>query len=126
MSNYESLTPKQRGAISALLTAPNVVEAAKIAGVSTASIYRWLDESAFSAALSEAQGRAIDAAVRSLTALAERAIGVIQAALDDPAASHGVRLRAAGLALEMLLRLRDSHDVEQRLAALEGRDAESN
>ena len=126
MAKNDRLTTKQQGAIRALLypATPAIPTAAKAAGVSQEPLYRWLREAAaFTAALSDAQGAAIDNAVRQLTALSERAIGVIHRVLIDPNASDSARLRAATIALEMLLRLKDAADFEKRLQALEARDA---
>lgn len=125
MSTNDRLTSKQQSAIRALLdpATPTVVLASKAAGVSEATLYRWMrDDDAFATALSDAQGQAIGSAVRQLTALSERAILVIHTVLLDRNASPSARLRAATVALEMLLRLKDSHDFERRLMALEARN----
>lgn len=125
MAKNDRLTTRQQGAIRALLdpSTPTIATAAKAAGVSQETLYRWMrEDAAFTAALSDAQGAAIDGAVRQLTALAERAILVVHSVLVDRNASDSARLRAATIALEMLLRLKDAADFETRLRALEARD----
>lgn len=123
MATDSRLTSKQTAAIRALLdpATPSIAQAAKAAGVSETTLYRWMHEPDFSAALADAQGQAIGEAVRSLTALSQRAIAVVHSVLNDVNASPSARLRAATVALEMLLRLKDSHDFEVRLRALESR-----
>ena len=125
MSNDASITYKQLGAIRALLdpSTPTVELAAKAAGVHTATLYRWMNEARFMEALADAQGSAIDDAVRNLTALSQRAILVLHSTLMDKTATPSVRLRAATAALELLLKLKDSADFEKRLRLLERGEA---
>jgi len=52
------LTPKQRKAVEALLLTGDVSAAAKAAGVSRESLYRWLRQPLFLAAVREAEARA--------------------------------------------------------------------
>lgn len=124
MATNDRLSTKQMQAIRALLdpATPTLKTAAQAAGVGEGTLYRWMrEDAAFTAALSDAQGAAIDNAVRQLTALSERAILVIHRVLIDSNASDSARLRAATVALEMLLRLKDAADFEKRLQALEAR-----
>ena len=114
------LTAKQQRAVQALLTAKSVSAAALAAHVGERTLFRWLTEPAFRAALTAAESNLIDAATRRLLQLQGAALDTLEALLGDGSdASAGVRLRAAQVALEHLLRLRELRDIEQRLTALE-------
>ena len=47
----ENVTPKKRRAVEALLTNPDVTQAAKAAGVSRNTLYRWMKEPDFMVAV---------------------------------------------------------------------------
>ena len=113
------MTTKKHVAIAALLSSRNVVEAAKLAKVGERSLWRWLREPAFQAALTEAEGAAIDEATRRLIGLQSDAINVLQDTLTDRKALPGIRMRAAQSILDFLMRLRELRNVESRLAKLE-------
>lgn len=113
------LTHRQQAAVRTLLACKSVAEAAQRARVGERTLYRWLADPAFRAALSAAEGDLLDAATRRLLALQEDAIGAFEAVLRDAHAAPSARLRAAQAVLDYLLKLRELRDVEQRLTALE-------
>lgn len=116
------LTPKQERAIRALLTSKNVGEAAAAIGVSERTLYRWLTDPAFRAALSVAEGDLLDAATRRLLTLQDDAIGAFEDVLTGgPDVTDTARLRAAQAVLDYLLKLREMRSVEERLTALEAK-----
>jgi hypothetical protein len=121
MPKIESLPANQRRAIRALMTKPTIEAAAKFATVSESSLYRWLAEDTFRAALLEAEGDALDGAARRLVALSEAAIAVITQILVDRDAPALVRLRAAETVLSNMLRLTELRNIESRVSALEGK-----
>ena len=113
------LTSQQHRFIAALLVSKNTREACKLANVGERTAYRWLAEPRFTAALSSAEGGQIGDATRRLLALADTAIGELEAVLVDATAPRSVKVRAAGLVLDQLLALRELRNTEARLAALE-------
>ncbi len=115
----QNLTLKQRKAVSALLTEPDTTAAAKAAGISRDSIYRWLAESAFQTALRDAEAGAIAAVSRSLVRLAERAAATLDRAMTDPAAASSTKVRAADVILARMLQLREGAVLEERVRELE-------
>lgn len=117
--NPGGLTTRQKRAIVALLAERDVKAAAQACGIGYRTLCRWLDDSAFRAELTGAEGEAIDAATRRLLQLQDPAIDTISATMDDQANPAAVRLRAAQIALETLLKLRELRNLEQRLAELE-------
>lgn len=120
MTNLEKLKPNQARALIALLTESNVKKAAVVAGVSAKTLHRWTTtDQAFRNALQEAEGQAVSSVARGLVRLADLSLAVIEETLRDKKAQPGAKLRAADLVLTNLLRLRELHNVETRLAALE-------
>lgn len=117
--NGSELTPKQLRAVQALLTAKSIDDAATTAGVGARTLYRWLTEQPFKAALATAEGELLDAATRRLLGLQDAAIETFDDILKSASASQALRLRAAQSVLDYLLKLREQRDVEHRLQALE-------
>jgi len=118
-SNGSGLTNRQQRAIAALLASKKVAEAASSAGIGERTLYRWLaEDQAFRAALSQAEGELLDIATRRLLSLQGKSIDALEHLIDG-AESEGVRLRAAQVAIETSLKLRELRDIEQRLTALE-------
>ena len=118
--NNTTLTQPQLKAIVALLETRTVEEAARRAGVAVRTLYRWLaEDEEFNARLRYTEDYLIGATVRRLLRLNEKAVRVIEDILDDKKVSDSVRLRAATVALEMTLKLRELRNVEERLAEIE-------
>ena len=117
--NGTDLTTRQQRTIAALLAAKDVRAAAQQAKVPERTLYTWMGEPAFRAALYEAEGHLIDAAVRRLLHYQDAALTVILTIMADKQNHAGVRLRAAQTVLEQLLKLRELRDIEERLSALE-------
>jgi hypothetical protein len=114
------LSPSQARAVAALLEARNVGEAAEKAHVPARTIYRWLQTPAFVAALRQAEGEMLDGATRRLLGMQQAALDAIEDVLQDTNTPPAVRVQAARVALDGLLRLRDALVIEARLQALEG------
>lgn len=113
----ENVTPKQMVALAALVSSGSVQEAAKAAGVATKTVHAWLYQPAFKAALRQMELDALESFSRSLVALAELTATAIRDGLTDE--SITVRLRAAGMVLDGILRTRELLTLEQRVAELE-------
>lgn len=120
MKAFEGLTPKQKLFVLALLKPGATLKSAgETAGVSEVTAQRWIRQPAIRAALREAEAEAMHEAARALTALAQEAVGVLGAQMNDASNPPGVRVRAADLVLTRLLQLRELTELEERLAALE-------
>ena len=117
--NGRKLSTKQKRAIAALLSQKSVRAAALSAAVGERTLYRWLSDAEFRAALAAAEGDAIDQATRRLIAMTGKAADELQAILTDLDSTPSVRLRAIELIFANALRLRELRNVEERLAALE-------
>ncbi len=122
MSENLTLSAKQRRAIEALLTCGAVSQAAIAAGVSRPTLYRWLHDANFQAALREAEKEAIEGLSRSLVTLGSKAASTLDGAMDT--ATDGVRVRAADVVLARLLQLKELVNLEGRVTALEKSQSE--
>jgi phage terminase small subunit len=113
------LSTKQRRAIEALLSTGDVTAAAKEARVGKSSLYRWLREPVFLAAVREAETAALDELSRMLVRLGRPAVGTLAKAMSDPKAPWPTRVRAADASLARLLQLRELATLEARVTELE-------
>ena len=114
-----ALSPRQHKALRALLSENTVAKAAVASGVGESTIYKWLGEAAFRAALAQAEGEAVAAAGRRLAVLAENALDELARSMADPMTPAPTRVRAAEVILNNLLRYREIVTFEARLTALE-------
>lgn len=116
-----SANVRKETALAHLIQGATICAAARASGVSERQLRRWLDDPAYTARVRSAQGEALAAAQRRLTALVDLAIGAlddVMAAPDQPGA--GVRRLAARDVLEIALRWHELVSVEERLSRLEG------
>ena len=113
------LSAKQRRAVAALLSTGEPAAAAREAGVSRDTLYRWLKQPAFLGAVRRAEAAALDELSRLLVRLGRTAAATLAKAMADPAAPYATRVRAADASLGRLLQLRELATLEARVAALE-------
>lgn len=117
----DTLTPKQRKVIAALLTGGTVANAARISGVSERNIYRMLQDESFRAALSDASERAIEAAARMLSDASGVAVLTLREIASKKSAADSARVRASDVILAHMLKVKELHEIERRLTELEAR-----
>lgn len=115
----EKLARKQEQAISALLTAPTVGEAAKKAGIGSSTLHRWMQDPGFRnlylAARREVVGHTT-AALQHASATAVRTLLNVMGDMDAPASS---RVAAARAVLDLAYRGVELEDLSARLDYLE-------
>jgi len=121
-----NLTIRQKKAIAALVIHADITEAAKEAGVSRDTIYRWMRSSDFKAALDEATTEAIGEISRSLVTLGIKAIQTIDELIYTFQTPPGTRLRAADIVLTKLLQVRELVNLENRVTELESKIKQGN
>lgn len=108
---------KQEKAIAALLTAATHEKAAEQAGVSVATLQRWLLLPDFQTAYRVARTRCLESAVGRLQQAAGEAVDALKAGLASE--KVGDKLRAAGMILEHAHRGAELLDLAERVAELE-------
>lgn len=113
------LTPKQEKAITALLSTPNIAEAATSIGVSERVMYVWLKEPAFTEAYRLARQEALQQAISRLQACAGRAVKVLEDVMDNTKEKGQTRITAARGILEMAIKAAELEDLVVRVETLE-------
>lgn len=120
----KKLSPRQVKALASYFDTGDVSQATSAAGVNRSTFYRWVNEDPlFQAAMAEAEARALAFLSGRLVSLAKKATDTIEAVLDSKTATTAQRLRAADIILSNLLRVRELVTLEERLTALEEREA---
>lgn len=110
---------RHKAAIIALLTHRNIPEAARAIGISTQTLYRWIEEEEFAAAYLQARLAAFGRACARLRLVAGEAITTLQNIAGDPRTTPGMRGRAADIALSHAGDA-SAEDIEACVAELDG------
>jgi len=110
---------KQDHLLHALLTEPGVDEAAKKAGVSSRTAYRYLADEDFQQKYAEARRQAVKQAIASLQGAMSQAVEALRLILSDREASPNARVAAARTLLDLGLKATETEDLAGRVAALE-------
>jgi hypothetical protein len=96
LRHFEAPKPAQYRAIGALLAGSTVTDAAKSAGVSRATVHRWLaGDPDFMAAYNMARREAAEALRQRLRGMGHEAVEALRELLTDRDTPPAVRLRAA-------------------------------
>ncbi|MFE3940590.1 hypothetical protein ACFXPV_01710 [Streptomyces sp. NPDC059118] len=112
------MTSKNRPAAVVALARGNTAEqAAREAGVSGRTIRRWMEEPEFGRQVMATRTELLQLAVGQLAAASTKAVATLVDALDNEKGQ--ARVQAARVLLDAVPALRESLDLEQRLAALE-------
>lgn len=107
-------------AISALLTAPTIGEAAKQAGIGERTLLRWLaEDTTFQAHYREARRAVVHQAITQVQQATGKAVTTLIAVMEDRDAPASARVAAARVILEQALRGVETEDLETRIVALE-------
>lgn len=115
----EKLGRKQEEAIAALLSQRNTEEAARSIGVASRTLYRWMQEPAFSAAFRDSRRASFSPAIARIQTMTTAAVSTLGKVLVDPNAPAASRVRAATSILEQAAKAIEFEDLEARLATLE-------
>lgn len=118
-TDSEGLTPKQEKALAALLTQPTTHEAAKAAGVSRATLFRWLNDPVFAAAYREARGRLLESTLTALQSAGPAAVATLLNVMENATSNPGAQVSAAKAILDAGLKARDMLEIEERLKTVE-------
>ena len=115
----EKWSRKKDAAILALVTEPTIADAAKKAGISHATLHRWLQIKDFKDAYREAKREAVSAAISRLQQTATEAVDALRDVMNDTESPASARVSAARSILEIAIKAVELEDFERRLEALE-------
>jgi transposase-like protein len=126
MSGFEGkLGRKQEAAVLALLSTKNVEEAARVAGVTPRTLYRWQNEPEFDAAYRAAKRAAYRQAIARLHHLTSAAVSTLGKVMLEAGTPASTKVRAADSILNHTLKAIENEDILARLSALERAAEES-
>lgn len=114
-----ALTRRQERFLTALLSYPTIVQAAKAAGISEATAGRWMKEEAFAAAYRDARRKALDQILAFVEQTMTASVAVLRSVMLAQDTPPAVKVTAAKVILETGLRCFEIGDQEARLQALE-------
>lgn len=114
-----TLPAKQELALRAVISHPTLKEAGLAAGVSEATLWRYMQDAEFSRRLREARREAMSHAVLRLQSAAGDAVRTLVSVMNDAGAGPWPRLTAARTVLDMAMRARQADDLQERIDQLE-------
>jgi hypothetical protein len=113
---------KMEEAIAALLTQRNVEEAARVVGIATKTLLRWLKVPEFKLAYRQARGEAVSQATARIQQATGAAVSTLLKIMVNPDAPAPSRIRACQCVLELAQKGFELEDLEARITQLENRD----
>jgi|PlaIllAssembly_1097288.scaffolds.fasta_scaffold1017192_2 hypothetical protein len=107
--------------LSALLQAPNLTEAAKLAGVSEVTVWRYLKDPSFAEKYHNARKTVLDSAIKRLQAASGEAVETLRLIMSKENANPAARVSAAKIILEQGIRTSQLEELLARLELVEKR-----
>ena len=115
----EKTEQKQERAISTLLSASSLKDAAKEAGISEATLHRWLKDENFQTAYRAAKREVVNHAICRLQRSSGKAVETLENIMRGAGNPATSRVTAAKIILEMAIKGVEVEDLEKRIADLE-------
>ena len=110
---------KKEAAINALVTQRTIGEAARVAGIGTQTLHRWLKLPEFQAAYREARRSTFGQSTARMQQASGAAASTLIKTMIDPTVPASIRIRAAQSILEHGRHGFEMEDLEVRIGALE-------
>ena len=115
------LNARQERAIAALLVEPTVTAAAAKANVPERTLYRWLDEPAFTAAYRAVRRKAVKQTVARLQRASAPVVSILLQLAASEQTPAAARIAACRAVLEYTFKAVELEDLDERLSELEAR-----
>jgi hypothetical protein len=126
MADFEGkLGRKKEEAIVALLSQRSVEEAARACDTPARTLYRWMQEPDFDAALRAARRKAYSQSIARLQQASSAAVSTLLKVMVDPSTPASTKVRAADSVLDHSAKAIEIEDIDARLSELE-RTAEAS
>jgi hypothetical protein len=113
------LNSRQLKAIEVLLREPRIDRAAEQAGVARITLWRWLQQPAFSQAYRDARSQQLEQTMTLLQSYSLEAVAILVSVWRDKETIASTKVAAARSVLEFAIRSRELLEVEDRIRALE-------
>jgi hypothetical protein len=110
---------KMEDAVAALLTQRNLEEAARTAGIGTATLLRWQKLPEFQKAYREARRAAHGQSIARLQQATSAAVSTLLKVMVDPGTPPSTKVRAADSVLDHSAKAIELDDIEARVSELE-------
>jgi hypothetical protein len=110
---------KKGEAIAALLSRGTTEEAARVVGIGTTKLLRWLEVPEFDAAYREERRAAFSQSVARLQQASSAAVSTLLKVMVDPNTPASSKVRAADCVLDHAAKAIELEDIEARVAELE-------
>jgi hypothetical protein len=110
---------KQEEAVAALLSQRSVEDTARVAGIGTRTLLRWMKLPEFQTAYREARRAAFGQSIARLQQATGMAVSVLLKVMVDSATPASVKVRAADSVLDHSAKAIEIEDIEARLSELE-------
>jgi DNA-binding MurR/RpiR family transcriptional regulator len=117
--NGQKYEQKKEGAICALLQEPSIEMAAKKAGISESTLFRWLKLEEFQEEYRAAKKELVNHAICRLQHSAGKAVDALAEIMEDKESPSSSRVSAAKTILEISFKAFEIEELERRIAALE-------
>jgi len=124
MTENSRLSARQQKAILALLTEPNIREAARAVKVGERTLYTWLKEPTFCDAYREARAAAVSQAIARLQQVSRQAVDTLNTVMTAPDTPAPAKVAAAKTVLDMAVRGTEVAELQRRLEVLEQAEEE--
>ena len=112
-------TRKKEEAIAALLTQPNLEEAAKTVGIAPNTLLSWLKLTEFQAAYREARRAAFSQSIALLQQATSAAVSTLLKVMVDPSTPASTKVRAVDSVMSHAAKAIEIEDIETRVSELE-------
>ncbi|MBA3715925.1 MAG: hypothetical protein H0W76_26340 [Pyrinomonadaceae bacterium] len=119
MRDFSKIPPKAERVLTALLHHGVVRAAAKDAGVSEATVFRYLQDAEFQRRYRAARADVVDAAVALMQRLSVNSVAVLASIMEDKEAPASSRIAAAKTILEQSIGSFELMDLRARVEQLE-------
>ncbi|MBV8856313.1 MAG: hypothetical protein JOZ02_05055 [Acidobacteria bacterium] len=119
LADSEALPPKQERALRALLASPTQKEAARAAGISDVTLWRYRQDEAFDRRLQEEQQAAAGHAALRLRLECEEAVAVLGEIMRQQSAPPSARIAAARSIIDNAIRVEELGELRRRVEEME-------
>jgi hypothetical protein len=110
---------RQQRAIAALIETGTIKEAAEVAGIGQATIFRWMQDPQFRRSYRQARSRLVELAISQVQKACGEAVLVLQGIMNNEKLSPGPRVNSAKAILDFAMKGAELEDLKERIEKLE-------